>query len=111
MTTSFHTGAMADAVVDDRLVMRFGSYSVRMTPLLSLVFGVLVSATSLGSIGCAGKHQEAKVAESDPWAGYKGTYAPGAADPPPSADDKPKTTAEADTKAETKPESKSTSES
>ena len=103
MTTSFHTGAMADAVVDDRLVMRFGSYSVA---LVSIVFGVLVSSMSLG---CAGKHQEAKVAEADPWAGYKGTYAPGAADPPPSADDKStKTTAEADTKAEPKPDATDT---
>jgi hypothetical protein len=105
-TTSFHTGAMMDAVVDDRVVMRFGSYSVMRAPLASVFTAIVFAVFASSSLGCAAKHQEAKVAEADPWAGYKGTYAPGAAEPPPSADDKPKTTAEADTKAEPKPEAK-----
>ncbi len=106
MTTSFHTGAMTDAVVDDRVVMRFGSYSVMRAPLASVFTAFVFAVLASSSLGCAGKHQEAKVAEADPWAGYKGTYAPGAADAQPSADEKPKTTAEADTKADTKPEAK-----
>jgi hypothetical protein len=102
--TSFHTGAIGDAVVEDRIVMRLGSYAVALlSRLLPLV--VLAVLVALGSTGCGGKHQEAKVAESDPWAGYKGTYAPGAADPPASADDKPatKATTAADTNTDAKP--------
>jgi hypothetical protein len=76
--------------------MRLGSYTVAL--LTSLVV-----FASIGSIGCGGKHQEAKVAESDPWAGYKGTYAAGAADPTPSAEDKAKVAAETETKADPKP--------
>lgn len=82
--------------------MRLGSYTVAL--LTSLVWFVLLA--SIGSIGCGGKHQEAKVAEADPWAGYKGTYAAGAPDPTPSAEDKAKVAAEIDSKAEPKPDAK-----
>jgi hypothetical protein len=77
--------------------MRLGSYTVAL-------LASLVVFASLGSMGCGGKQKEAKVAEVDPWSGYKGTYAAGDAPSPAAAtDDKPKATAEADTKADPKP--------
>ena len=77
--------------------MRPGSYTVAL-------LASLVVFASLGSMGCGGKQKEAKVAEADPWAGYKGTYAAGDAPSPAAAtDDKPKATAEAETKADGKP--------
>jgi hypothetical protein len=77
--------------------MRLGSYTV-------VLLASLVVFASLGSMGCGGKQKEAKVAEADPWAGYKGTYAAGDAPSPAAAtDDKAKATAEAETKAGSKP--------
>ena len=79
----------------------------RSSGLLALLASLAVIACS----ACGGARTPANAPESDPWAGYKGTYAPGGSQTPePTASDtkpdaKPDTrsVAAADTKTDSKP--------
>jgi hypothetical protein len=53
-------------------------------------WNILALVTSLAMFGCAGTKQDAKAVETNPWADFKGTYAPGA---PATVETKPSTTA------------------